>query len=373
MKSNCNLRYIATILCLVLIQACTSKEEVSVEDSIDPKVVLVTLDGLRWQELFSGADPSLINHTEYVSDTAKLKALFWRDNPQSRRQVLMPFMWKTIGLEGQLYGNRVFGNHVNLTNNQWFSYPGYSEILCGFADDNRINSNDKINNENTTVLEYVHNQAGFQGKVAAFASWDVFPYIINEMRSGIPVNAGYEDVVDPYTEEEKLINQLQHQTPKLWESVRLDGFTHQLAMSHLVNHRSKLLYIAYGETDDFAHEGKYDEYLKAARRTDDLLSQLWKTLQSDPFYKDQTTLLITTDHGRGVQPIDQWRHHGKSNIPRSDEVWIAAIGPKIASKGEINTIQQLYSNQIAATIAKILGFDYPEERAGKDLLMFLQP
>ena len=35
----------------------------------DPKVVLVTLDGLRWQELFSGADPLLISNTEYVTDT----------------------------------------------------------------------------------------------------------------------------------------------------------------------------------------------------------------------------------------------------------------------------------------------------------------
>jgi hypothetical protein len=134
-------------------------------------VILITLDGLRWQELFGGADSTLIADPTYVKDTTSLKKLFWRATPKERREVLMPFFWSTIVQQGQLYGNRWLNSYVNCSNTHWFSYPGYSEILCGFSDDGRIDSNDKINNPNITVLEFVNQQKGFVGSVAAFGSW----------------------------------------------------------------------------------------------------------------------------------------------------------------------------------------------------------
>ena len=70
----------------------------------------------------------------------------------------MPFFWKEVTKMGQLHGNRNLGNKVDLTNTMWFSYPGYNEILSGKADDSRINSNDKIPNPNTTILEGTHSR-----------------------------------------------------------------------------------------------------------------------------------------------------------------------------------------------------------------------
>src|SRR6187397_1083330 len=103
-------------------------------------VILITLDGYRWQELFTGADSSLINEKKFTGDPAGIKALYGGITPEERREKLMPFFWKTIATQGQLYGNRAYGNQVNCSNTMWFSYPGYSEILCGFADDERIDS-----------------------------------------------------------------------------------------------------------------------------------------------------------------------------------------------------------------------------------------
>ena len=54
-------------------------------------VILVTFDGLRWQEVFSGADKSLITNSKFVSDTIDLKEQFWTDDPEQRRSMLMPF------------------------------------------------------------------------------------------------------------------------------------------------------------------------------------------------------------------------------------------------------------------------------------------
>src|SRR5690606_29727793 len=287
---------------------------------------------------------SLIVHPDYVSDTAALWDEFWREDANKRRDVLLPFFWNVIAKQGQIYGNREEEHMVNLTNQMWFSYPGYNEILTGKADDDRIDSNDKSNNPNVTVLEFIHQKPAFRGKVAAFASWDVFPYIINEKRSGIPVNSGYEHVLIPDTVVEKLINRLQNETPKLWSSVRLDAFTHHLALSHLKTHKPRLLFISYGETDDFAHRGDYDEYLISAQRTDGFIREIWETVQEDPYYRDQTTIIITTDHGRGIEG-DGWRHHGKSGTPHSDEVWMAFLGAGVSAKGEIKEKGQRYSNQ----------------------------
>ncbi|WKN30927.1 sulfatase-like hydrolase/transferase [Porifericola rhodea] len=336
-------------------------------------VFLITLDGLRWQELFSGADPLLITHEKYVSDTAELKALFWKESSEERKDVLMPFFHQVIAQEGQLYGNREENSLANLTNTFWFSYPGYNEILSGFGDE-RIDSNAKKPNPNRTILEYANAEKDFKNKVATFASWDVFPYIINEERSGVPVNAGYENASGKsLSVMEKALNTLQPIVPGHWSTVRMDAFTHYYALEHLKKHKPRLLYIAYGETDDFAHDGKYDEYLKAAHRTDQFIKDLWEYVQSDKQYRDKTTFIITTDHGRGTQPIDTWRSHGE-DIKGADQVWYAIIGPDTPAMNGKAVEGQFYSNQVAPTVAAFLKLNYqPEKPSGKPIYKAFQP
>src|SRR5680860_948920 len=79
-------------------------------------VVLITLDGLRWQELYGGADSLLVDDSGYVDDPEALVEEFWDGDPLKRREMLMPFLWNTIANEGQLYGNRKFGNKVDCSN-----------------------------------------------------------------------------------------------------------------------------------------------------------------------------------------------------------------------------------------------------------------
>lgn len=335
------------------------------------KVFLLMLDGLRWQELFTGADSLLITKKEYTNDRDFLAKKYWRTSPIERRKELMPFFWNTIASEGQIYGNRKYGNKVNLTNNHWFSYPGYSEILCGFADDKHINSNNKKNNHNLTILELINQQPDFKDKVGAFGSWDVFPYIINEDRAGFYVNAGYRVAKgNNLTENEKQLNRLQKQAVRVWESVRQDVFTHNYAFEFIKKNHPKLMFISYGETDDFAHDGDYTHYLLAAENTDAMIKELWDYCQSNPYYKDKTTFIITTDHGRGTQPLDTWRSHG-NKIINSGETWIATIGPNIKVKGEVKEKEQLHNSQIAATIQKILGVKVLSEKPNqKELPIF---
>src|SRR3974377_36129 len=102
----------------------------SVADHATQNVVLIVSDGLRWQEVFSGADASLLNdeHGGIWEPADSLKARFWNDDPAVRRRVLLPFLWDVIAKQGQLYGNQAKGSVARVTNPYWFSYPGYNEM-----------------------------------------------------------------------------------------------------------------------------------------------------------------------------------------------------------------------------------------------------
>jgi len=361
MKLN---RFLITAIILFFVASAAYPQTVA------ENVILITLDGMRWQEVFGGADSALIKDKKYVEDVVDLRSRFWHEQPETRREKLMPFFWNTLAKEGVLFGNRYHQNNVNCSNYMWFSYPGYNEILSGFADDQRIKSNDKFNNPNETVLEFLNKQPKYKGKVAAFGSWDVFPFIVNEERSGIPVNAGFESASHKaLSDREKFLNQLQVEIPSPWGGVRLDAFTHHYAIEYMKKYKPKVVYIAYGETDDFAHNGKYDAYLKSAYQTDQFIKAIWEWVQTDAQYRNKTTIIITTDHGRGTVPIDEWRSHG-TKINGADQIWIAAIGAGVNPKGEVKEAGQLYQNQVAATVATALGLTFTQEgKAGKPLVL----
>ncbi|MEM7148926.1 MAG: phosphoglyceromutase, partial [Pseudomonadota bacterium] len=128
-------------------------------------VVLVTLDGVRWQEVFNGADNKLINNKEFVKQPAQLKSQFWHESPQQRQQLLMPFLTQTIAKQGVIIGDRAKGSTMSVSNPWYFSYPGYNEILTGEVDES-INSNDKVFNPNKTILERLNAQPEFKNSTA---------------------------------------------------------------------------------------------------------------------------------------------------------------------------------------------------------------
>lgn len=325
-------------------------------------VILITIDGCRWQEIFNGADSAMIFNKELTKDSAQFVSKYWRSNAKERRSILAPFFWETFAENGQIYGNRQLGSNVNVSNHMWFSYPGYSEILCGFADDERINSNNLVNNPNKNVLEFLNTKPEFKGKIAAFSSWDAFPFIINEQRSGVLVNSAFEAVSGKkLTESELLMNKLMRKVPEFLGGVRNDAFTFYQAFEYLKKENPKVLYIALDETDDLAHEGRYDLYLNAITYTNEMISELWSWIQSNPNYKNKTTMLITVDHGRGIGPV-AWRSHG-TETPQSDQTWFAIMGPDTPAKGEMSGTAQVYSKQFAATIAALLGKTYINDKA----------
>ena len=160
---------------------------ISVFSQTAENIIIITTDGLRWQEVFTGMDSAIANNTKFnQDDSAAIFKKYWADNPGERRKKIMPFLWSVIEKNGQIYGNRYLGNKIDNANRYWFSYPGYNEIFTGYAD-TLINRNDYPPNPNITVLEFLNRLPKYKNKVAAFGAWDAFDRIINEGRSKVPV------------------------------------------------------------------------------------------------------------------------------------------------------------------------------------------
>ena len=273
----------------------------------------------------------------------------------------MPFFWGTLmRAHGSIAGNAARGSRVRVSNAFRISYPGYSEILVGRADDASITSNDPIRNPNATVLEFLRERTGVPAtRAAVFASWDVFNAIAEHGEGRLTINAGFEryDSPDPAV---RRLSEQQFLTPTPWDSVRHDEYTFAFAMDHLARHRPRVLYLALGETDDWAHDGRYDRVLQAYTRTDGYLKALWTWLQSQPDYRDRTSLLITTDHGRGRTPTD-WRDHGR-DVVGADDTWMAFVAPSMAQRGEWRDAPPITASQAAATLVGWMGLNPAELR-----------
>lgn len=328
---------------------------------------IITTDGLRWQEIFHGADSQLIANPAFVKDTALARLLYWDDSPAERRKKLMPFFWNVIARQGQLYGNRQKESKVNVKNIYKISYPGYNELLTGFPDPLPI-LNAPQANRNKTVLQFLNEQAGFKDSVAAFTSWNVFPFILNKAKNGMRQNCGYE-TMDDSAEALSLVSAVQNGVQEKLKT-RYDLLTFFTAKEYIKQHHPRVVFLSLGETDEFAHKGEYDAYLQQISAVDKMVADLWFAVQTDSFYRGKTTFLLSTDHGRGRGT--KWTSH-HTFIRGSGEIWLALLGKGIEPLGEMEEAKTVYQAQVAATVAFLLGEKFLSNRNTAPPLSLPQP
>lgn len=350
------MRHTLFFLCLMTMFCSAS----GLEKPKTENVILVTFDGYRWQEFFGGPQKKIMHVKKYARDAAKLKTRFADEDPLKARAKLMPFMWNVLAKNGQIYGNKKIGNKVTLTNGYKFSYPGYNEILSGWGD-HRVNSNDYPDNPNYNIFDFLASKKEFENKLFATATWDAFPRIINDKRNHVPVYVNMKADTSGGIHIRNVnksidIDKWQTQIPAHNPYAKTDTFTYKFAKEYLQRYHPRFSFIGFDETDDYAHEGNYDAYLNTANTLDSYMQDLWNFVQSDPQYKDKTAIIITCDHGRGDIPKLEWRHHG--HVYGAEYIWIAVMGPGIEAKGEVKAKMLLHQNQLASTIAAMLGYEY---------------
>lgn len=320
-------------------------------------VVVIVTDGLRWQEVFRGAETALVSGKPGgVEDVAATKAAFWRETTKERREALLPFLWSVVAKEGQIYGNVDLGSSAQVVNGYKFSYPGYNEIITG-AGDARIDRNEYGPNPNVSVFEWLNGMPEFRGRAAIVGGWDAFPRIFNRERSQLPMRTGWDT---PFptgaTPPQALLNTLYRTSTHEFSDMPWDAFLQQTLLGYVAANKPRVLFVGYGETDEWAHNGRYDLVLSSAHNVDGFIRELWTTMQAIPQYKATTTFIITTDHGRGDGP-ENWKHHDW-NVDGAENIWIAVMGPDTPALGERKTAGRVMQSQIAATVAALLGKDW---------------
>jgi hypothetical protein len=312
-------------------------------------VILVTLDGVRCQEVFGGADSRLLmTKAGGARDAAGTRAKFWRETPEARRQVLMPFLWSVVSRQGQVFGDPQRNCSSRLVNTKKESRAGYSEMLYGFVDEQAAIP--PVN-----VLEWMNTRPGFKGRVSLYACWKPLRDVLNAERGGFTAFAGWEPLRDlPLTDRERCLNDLMPDMPRPWPEAVFDFVIMQASLEHLSKRQPRLFHISLNDTDECAHDRRYDMYLQAIQNGDRFIQRFWETLQSMPQYASKTTLIIAADHGRGNTDED-WVDHGK-DVPGSEAIWMAILGPDTPPLG-VRQNQSVTLSQIAATLTAAVGED----------------
>ncbi|MBI2796715.1 MAG: alkaline phosphatase family protein [Gemmatimonadetes bacterium] len=344
--------FLVAVLVLALLPSALSAQS--------RNVVLIVSDGVRWQDIFTGADSTYITRTGGgAQDTAALRRDFWRPTADERRRALLPFLWAEAGGHGTIWGNRALGSEASVTNGLKFSYPGYNELLTGAADP-RVNSNSYGPNPNVTVFEWLARRPGFAGRVAAFGSWDAFDRIFNKNRAGFLVHSAFAPLPDAKAGIERPIDRLYRTTTRPWDNtMSFDAFMMAVVVDYVKRHKPRVLYLGFGETDEWAHEKRYDLVMRSLHDVDGYVAELWRLMQSMPEYRGNTTFIVTTDHGRGDGA--KWTDHGR-DVDNAEHIWMAMFGAGAPKLGEVRNAERVTQSQVAATVAAVLGEDYRAAR-----------
>jgi hypothetical protein len=339
-------------------------------------VILVTLDGVRIQEIFAGMDPLLADSAakREISEDKVLRERYWRETPEQRREALMPFFWKTLAPTGVVVGNPARGSSMKVGNAIKWSSPGYSEIMTG-AVYPEIVDNTIVRYPHRTFPEFLVSELKLdKSAVAQIGSWDGFTMAASSTDDAFFMNGAYAAIPRALsTPEMDTLVALRADVMGLWEDSSNDVLSFRLAQAYLQKHHPRFLWIGMGQSDDWSHADRYDRLLDYLHLADRLIGELWTALQADSAYRGRTTLVITTDHGRGLTPED-WVEHDAA-IAGSDDIWLAAIGPDTPPRGEAGPLPTVYQRDIAATIISLYGLDPARfnPRSGAPIRVLLEP
>ena len=324
-------------------------------------VISSMTDGFRWQDMFAGAEKSLVNkHDGGIADMASFKKRFWRDSPEARRKALLPFVWGVIARQGQIYGNRWKGSEARVTNGLKFSYPGYQETLCGFADP-RIRSNEMGPNPNVSVLEWLNRKDAYRGRVAAFGAWDAFDRILNRRRCGFCVNAGLRAA-------------RREQDERADRAAQPAQAGDAAAMGQHATGRHRLPYgggVPQAEQAPRALRVARGNQRMGARGTlrrvpcrrpaggpvpADPLGEPRRRCPSTAVARRSSSRPTT---GAAERPAENSRGAtDATDIDGAEMIWLAVLGPDTPAMGERHNVPPVTQSQIAATMAAFLGEDY---------------
>lgn len=140
----------------------------------------------------------------------------------------------------------------------------------------------------------------------------------------------------------------------LFSGYREDSITIKHLKLIAATHPVKLAIINFKQPDAAGHAGDYAAYIQGIKDTDEYIGEFWNYLQSLPYYKDKTTLIVTNDHGRHSNDhLDGFVSHGDL-CEGCKHVEFFAIGPDFKQNYICSTPYEQID--ISSTVAELMGF-----------------
>jgi hypothetical protein len=319
-------------------------------DDESPPVVLVVLDGVRWQEVFDGVDSALAMGREGPSGSDAAE--------------LLPNVYAATRSRGALLGAPGHGKTIVASGPNFVSMPGYTEIFEGRPPVS-CQDNECAGAREPTLADEIRARATRDSDVAVFASWERIRVAATRDPSHIVLSAGRTDVgggdvlgTDPEMNDALERGRYADAYPG-HGAFRPDRFTGALALRYLDAKRPAFLFVGLGEPDEYAHRGDYAGYLASLRAADDFIGQLLATLDRMGERGRRTLVVLTSDHGRARD----YREHG-AQFPESARVWLAAFGGPVHARGFAEAPQPRRLADIAPTIRTVLAIKPDRDPSG---------
>ncbi|MCS6900538.1 MAG: alkaline phosphatase family protein [Polyangiaceae bacterium] len=305
-------------------------------------VVLVVLDGVRWQEIFLGTDRAQLRKIG-ASSTDALSA-----------EQLLPNLYRLIS-RGFALGAPGHGAPISASGPYFISMPGYREIFSG-EPDSTCTSNTCPRIDRLTIVDRIRAASGRDEDAAVIASWDVLDRtaVFNPdsvvISTGQTLGANQHRIAAASPRCAELLRE--GRRAGAWPGhggYRPDRITAPLALAYLEAVRPRFLFVGLGDTDEFAHASDYRGYLDALRAADRFLGDLSATLERLDLL-ETTSILVTTDHGRAWN----FHSHGRSE-PESGRVFLIGAGGAIPTVGYAEARSGVTLSAVAPTILGLLG------------------
>lgn len=304
----------------------------------DGRVVLITIDGVRAEDVFNGADLSLKPGAKVGHYT----------NPEA----LMPRTYALVKARGVALGaDRPGCGTVRTASGANVSLPGYFEIFTGRK--TRCRDNACAPTDQSTFLDEAAD-AGLH-PVASIGSWQVLDHAVSSGKSNALVAEGARrwpgarPVMGGHLEELVVAGERSEPYPG-HPGYRPDAYTAAIALEYLRTQVPTVLHVGLGDTDEYAHQNQYPAYLDSLVKADAFIGKVADTLDAMGDIGKRTTVIVTTDHGRNAD----FQHHGSASAAAS-RTWVVAFGGRVAPQGVGCAKRDVTLVDIAPTVREIIG------------------
>jgi hypothetical protein len=318
-------------------------------------VIFVTIDGVRYQEFFGGVQKP---------GRAKLP----------RGTDLMPLLHDSAKRgEAWIYGDGITSGTFRVGNRVAMSLPGYRGILSGEFE-STCRSNQCPNIDHDTVFDGLIDRGFRSEDLAAFTSWEGLGFALENHPGRIARDVDHDAYPKANVSPEeaalaRAIERLERDDKPIWGS-RRDRYTYALGRTYLGFHRPRFLYLSFVDSDEYGHLDEYRNYTRSLLSYDVWIADLRRELRKMGDYGDDTTIVLTTDHGRGKGFL--WHSHGKWS-PSSFRTWAVVFpSPKILREKSISPRKSANYSQLdfRPTFESLLGVEVTSDKRhpGKSLV-----